>query len=134
MQRFGLLLALILLPLLGVSRYRTAFAGDNEIADDVRCIYVGVQASQSADPARQWSAVAAAMYYLGRLDAIAPQSDLLALLLKESASMSKASVFQSEASRCGLALTEKGKMIQQVGTELLLRGREKPEKEASPLP
>ncbi len=130
MRKIGLLLVL----LLGVSLHRAALADDSEVADDVRCIYVGVQAVQSDDPAVQQSAIVVSMYFLGRLEVIAPHADLEELLFKESPMMSKPSVFQAQASRCGLMLKEKGKMMQQVGTHLVLRRADATGKKDSDLP
>jgi hypothetical protein len=130
MRRAGLWAVLSL----GVSLHQVALADAIEIPDDVRCIFVGLQAVQSTDPAVQQSAVVVAMYFLGRLESIAPQANLEELLMKESVSMSKPTVFQAEAARCSLALKDKGKLMQEVGNHLLLRGREMLDKPASPLP
>jgi hypothetical protein len=130
MRRFGLLLAL----LCGVSLGRAAPADESEIIDDVRCIYVGIQAVQSDDPAVQQSAIVVSMYFLGRLEVIAPHADLEELLFKESPAMSKTSVFKTEASRCSLTMKDKGKLMQQVGTHLVLRHRDPAEPKSSDLP
>lgn len=122
------------LLLWGVSLHQAALADTSEITDDVRCIYVGLEAAQSTDPAKQESAVVVAMYFLGRLDSLMPQANLEDLLIKESPAMSKPSVFDAEATRCGLTLKVKGRMMQQVGNRLLLRDRETLENRASPLP
>ncbi len=134
MRRAGLLVVL----LLGVSLHRAAYAEDmqntKEITDDVRCIVVGLQAAQTTDPARQQSAAMVAMYFLGRLDAIAPQAHLEELMMSESASMHEPAVLQAEATRCGKTLVDKSTMMRRVGNQLMQPGKEMPEKEASPLP
>ena len=120
--------------LCGVSLHQAVLADASEITDHVRCIDVGLGASQSTDPARQQGAVVVAMYFLGRLESLIPQANLEDLLIKESPAMSKPSVFQAEATRCGLTLKDKGRMMQQVGNRMLLRDKETLENQASPLP
>jgi len=122
------------LLLWGISLHQAALADASEITDDVRCIYVGLEAAQSTDPARQESAVFVAMYFLGRLESLIPQANLEDLLIKESPAMNKPSVFEAEATRCGLTLKDKGRMMQQLGNRMMLRDRETLEKQGSPLP
>jgi hypothetical protein len=123
-----------LLLLCGISLHQAALADASEVTDVVRCIFVGLEAAQSPDPARQQGAVVVAMYFLGRLDSLMPQANLEDLLNKESAAMNKPSVFQAEANRCGLTLKEKGRMMQQVGNRLMLRDEETQQNPSSPLP
>lgn len=123
-----------MLLLWSVSLHQTALADASEVTDVVRCIYVGLEAAQSTDPGTQQGAVVVAMYFLGRLDSLDPQANLEDLLTKESPAMNKASVFESEATRCGLTMKAKGRMMQQIGNRLILRDKETQEKQASPLP
>ncbi|MGA2778859.1 MAG: hypothetical protein ABSF94_14990 [Steroidobacteraceae bacterium] len=130
MLKAGLCLVLVL----SLSLAKTTRADDVEIANDVRCILVGLQVVQSPDPAQQQGAVVMTMYFLGRLQAITPHAELEDQLSEQLVYMSKAAAFQAEAARCGQALKQQGVLVQQVGNRILLPNRNPADKSPSPLP
>lgn len=130
MQRAGLLLFLVM----AASPNRLALAGESEITSDVRCVIVGMEAAQTSDSAKQQTAMAVTMYFLGQLNVIAPQADLDDLMSKQLTYLTTPLVLQAEATRCGQVLVTKAQLLQQIGTHLIPRIKELLEKQAAPLP
>jgi hypothetical protein len=115
--RIGLVL------ILAVPLFSPAHAQDAETAADVRCVVVGIQMSRSLDATQQTSGTMVVMYYLGRLDRVVPGPNLEGLIVNAASQMSTAQ-FQTEAARCGKSLTEKGQLLQHMGSNLTLQKQE----------
>ncbi len=108
-------------------------AQDAETAADVRCVVVGIQMSRSLDATQQASGTMVVMYYLGRLDRVFPGPNLEGLIVNAASQMSTAE-FQTEATRCGKLLIEKGQLLQRIGSDLTLRSQKKEGEKPSPSP
>jgi hypothetical protein len=108
-----------------------AHADDGESVADVRCVIVAIQIGKMPGAAQQAAATMTALYYLGRLDGRSPKLDLEDLIAKEAVKMTSAD-FRSEAVRCGNALAEKGDVLQRIGNDLILGGKEMSEKQIAP--
>jgi hypothetical protein len=98
------------------------------ITPDVRCMVVGGQFAQSADPARQAAGKMLAIYFMGKIMGRRPAVDLADLMSKEIARMS-ASDLQAESQRCGGELSDAGLRMKDVGAELIRRSSEAPKTE-----
>jgi hypothetical protein len=61
-----------------------------------------------------------AAYFLGRLDGHTPRLDVESLIERELPKLGSGEL-QSESTRCGILLAEKGKEIQLIGKKLVER-------------
>ena len=85
---------------------------------DTRCIAMLALQMEAADESSKPSLVAAFLYYLGRLDARAPNYDIeTALLALMSSEQAKASL-ADDAQRCGSLIQERGAAIATIGKSL----------------
>ncbi len=98
-----------------------ASAQDAEIIADLRCVIVGMGASEMPDPNVHSAGMMLTIYYLGRLDARVPKLDIEEPMIKEISKMTPAD-YKSEAQRCGASLTTKGQQITRIGQDMVQRG------------
>jgi hypothetical protein len=103
--------------------FSPSYAQDAETAADVRCLVVGIQMSRSLDATQRASGSMVVMYYLGRLDKALPGPNLEQLIANEASQIS-ATEFKAEATRCGKSLVEKGQLLQRIGNDLTIRGKQ----------
>jgi len=84
-----------------------------------------------ADASRQSAGTMLTLYYIGRLEGRLPKLDLEELIVKEITTMMP-DEFDSETKRCGLGLTEKGRQITTIGSDIAERERRMLEKPTPP--
>jgi len=109
--------------------FSTAHALEAPPSTDIHCLIVGSLLSNSTDTAQRAAGSILVMYYVGRLEAFSAQ-EIEDAMISESFAMPP-SMYQSEAMRCGKTLQEKGQMMQQIGQNLVRRGKEMDQKNAS---
>jgi hypothetical protein len=97
-------------------------AQDAETIADVRCLALGIKMANS-------SGIMVALYYLGRLNAHAPQLDIEDRVTQEIGRMTTAD-YASASTRCGGALREKWQQITRIGSGMSERGRQMLDKSA----
>jgi hypothetical protein len=103
--------------MMGVCVAQSAFAQDTTTEQDLRCFVIGVEMGNSADSATARAAgFSAALYFLGRLDGRAPGLDL-ERALADLPTLSQGES-RSEAQRCGQALIDRGREIEDIGRAL----------------
>jgi hypothetical protein len=106
-------------------------AQDSETIGDVRCVVVGIKIGGTSNAAQQSAGLLLTMYYIGRLDGRVPKLDFEGLLAKEAIKMT-ALEFKSEASRCGIHLTQKGEQITKIGKDMSELGQKMLDKANTP--
>ena len=98
-------------------------ADDAEQIADVRCLVVTMQAAQSSDETLKSSSFIATMYFLGRLDGHDPNYDIETGLLGELAKMTQDDI-RAEAQRCGAQMIARGQSLQEMGKDMMRKGKE----------
>jgi hypothetical protein len=111
---------LIAIGALGLTATAGAQAQKPDIDGDLRCIALLSVAIGQATPDKQGSMIAGAMYFIGRLDGKAPNTDLKAGIKRilEGFTQEQAA---ADGQRCSAILAEKGQVLQGVGSELQTR-------------
>jgi len=102
-----------------------------ETTADARCVIIGIKLAGMADASRQSAGTMLTLYYIGRLEGRLPKLDLEELIVKEITTMMP-DEFDSETKRCGLGLTEKGRQITTIGSDIAERERRMLEKPTPP--
>lgn len=107
---------LIAIGMLAFTAMTGARAQKPDIDGDLRCIALLSVAVGQAAPDKQGVMIAGAMYFIGRLDGKAPNTDLKAGLKRiiEGFTQEQAA---AEGQRCSAILAEKGKLLQGVGAD-----------------
>lgn len=98
-----------------------AYAQDPGTTANLRCLIVGLRASETSNPTVRSAGMMLSMYYLGRLDAHVPKLDIEEPLIKQISTMTAAE-YKSEGIRCGTSLTAKGQQITRIGQDMIQRG------------
>ena len=88
-----------------------------DVDADLRCVAVLSVAITNLQGEQRSGVIAGVMYFIGRIDGIAPDTDLRSELARVSNAMTPA-LIASEADRCGAILSEKGDVLQNVGNAL----------------
>ena len=114
MERLGR--CLLLLPLF-LSPLPAARAADAPADPDLRCMAVMAKINQLPDARHQLESLIGGYYYLGRLNAAAPDLDLGKSVAEAYAKMSAAD-FLSETARCEKQMRDKGHAIAEIGAAM----------------
>jgi hypothetical protein len=94
-----------------------------QVEGDLRCVTILSAATGNAPEGEQrLQMIAAAMYFIGRVDGAAPTLDLKTEIKRILPSLT-ASNMPDEAKRCGAILIEKGTKLQDVGKALQGEGK-----------
>lgn len=94
-----------------------AYASGQQWIGDVDCVVVGLRMVQMTEPQQRTTGLLLATYYLGRLDERLPDADSERLIESEAGKMTVAE-FRANATRCGEALTLKGRELQKLAADL----------------
>jgi hypothetical protein len=108
---------LVLFAALACAPNLAARAANRYGLSDVRCVVVGLRMVEMPVSQQRAAGMMLAIYYLGRLDGRAPDTEVEGLIEREAEKMTAAE-FRSNAVRCGKALTLKGQEIQRIGADL----------------
>jgi hypothetical protein len=109
-----------------LAMYVTAARADDAATEsDVRCMLLGFGLLESENPVVHQSGLAAAMYFIGRLDGRDPKLDLETAAMAEIVKTSKESSEQHRATAvsCGKLLQDRGAAITAVGKHIVERGK-----------
>jgi hypothetical protein len=98
-----------------------ARAADEGASPDVRCLAVAATMAQSSDPKTQGVSLAAALYYLGKLDGRDPNFDLEGQLKQELAQLKPQDMI-AEVQRCGAQLNARQKTVTEIAARLQAQG------------
>ncbi len=109
--------------------FSTAHALEAPPSRDIHCLIVGSLLSNSTDTTQRAAGNILVMYYMGRLESFSAQ-EIEDAMVSESFAMPPP-MYQSEAMRCAKTLQEKGQMMQQIDQNLVRRGKEMGQKNAS---
>lgn len=91
---------------------------------DMRCLLVSFMLAQSAtDPATRQALTAAGLYYLGRIDGRSPNYDFSAHAIEAARHLS-AEMVATERVRCGSYMTNRGRVLVQLGQDLVARAQQ----------
>jgi hypothetical protein len=112
MERLGR--CLLLLPLF-LGPFEAARAADAD--PDLRCMAVMAKINQLPDARHKLESLIGGYYYLGRLNAAAPDLDLGKSVAEAYAKMSAAD-FLSETTRCEKEMRDKGHAIVEIGNAM----------------
>ena len=93
-----------------------ALAQDAAVAADVRCIAIAGLAAGQAPAEQQGQIVAGMMYFLGKLDARAPNLDIAAAIRLQLVGLQANG--QAEAQRCAAEVSGRGRALQDIGQKL----------------
>jgi hypothetical protein len=99
---------------------------------DIRCLIVGSRLGGSDNDKQRAAGQLLAMYAMARLDEFSAR-EIEDAMFKESLVLTPSDL-QSETTRCGKILMEKGQEMTQIGTNLVRRGKEINDKQAAPRP
>jgi len=97
-------------------------AQDAETVADIHCVIVGFKIAQLPDLTQKNAGTMLALYFIGRLDSRVPKLDMEELIVSELSHMTAAE-FDSEAKRCGGALSDKGQEFTRIGKDLSERAQ-----------
>jgi hypothetical protein len=114
------------------------FAGSFSVANaldapplaDIRCLIVGSIISSSTDATTRTAGNMLAIYSIGRLNLFSAQ-EIEDAMLSESVTITPAQI-KSETARCGADLQEKGRMMQDIGQNIVRRSKEMNKKNPAP--
>lgn len=110
--------------------FSVAYALDAPPSADIRCLIVGSVMSGSADATQRTAGNMLAIYSIGRLNAFSAQ-EIEDAMVGESATITPAQI-QTETARCGADLQEKGRMMQEIGQNIVRRSKEMNKHNTSP--
>ena len=96
-------------------------AGDTDA--DLRCLAVTTYAVDKAEGETRSQLIAAALYFVGRIDARQPGYDYQAALTALLSDERRVRTLGDDAKRCGALLKDRGEMLQRVGAALQARAR-----------
>ena len=108
---------LIAVGVLALAATTGAHAQKPDIDGDLRCIALLSVAVGQAAPDKQGAMIAGAMYFIGRLDGKAPNTDLKAGIKRTIEGFTQEQA-AADGQRCSAILAEKGQLLQGVGAEL----------------
>jgi hypothetical protein len=94
---------------------------DAATESDLRCAIVFMEMSSSQDVKMNTAGIIGAMYWVGRLDGRAPNLDLESRIKSEIPNMNP-DVMQAERQRCGAEMQVRGKVLTEVGRDLVQQG------------
>lgn len=114
---WSLSVGVVLLVALACGPFFGADAANRFTLSDVRCVVVGLRMAEMPGSQQRGAGMMLAIYYLGRLDGRALDSEVEGLIAREAEKMTAAE-FRSNAVRCGKDLTLKGQEIQRIGADL----------------
>jgi hypothetical protein len=102
--------------------FSTAHAVDALPSADIRCLIVGSLLSNSTDATQRSAGNLLTMYWIGRLDSF-PAQDIEDAMISESIGLTPTQI-KAEVVRCGNLLQDKGRMIEQIGNNIVRRSKE----------
>lgn len=108
------LLAVLLAPAVAVQ----SAPADPVLESDVRCLAVMAIAASDSKKADAVGVMAAAMYFVGRIDGRRPGMDYRAALRQLLSSNESIAGLQADAVRCGAILEKRGSELQALGEQL----------------
>jgi hypothetical protein len=100
-----------------VASFNQSSASTNDLPGlraDVLCTVVGIKAAKASDSARRTAGLVTALFYLGSVDARAPNGSGDKMITDELAAISNTEL-HAEAIRCGNDLSRKGEWLERVG-------------------
>jgi len=117
-KAMGMWRALLALPLAGILALAPAHAqddADGDLEGDLRCVALLAVAVANTQGEAQAGITAGLMYFVGRIDGVAPGIDLKAELQRIAATMTDPA---ADMTRCSAILTAKGQALIAIGGEL----------------
>jgi hypothetical protein len=109
--------------------FSVAHALDAPPSDSIRCLVVGALMVNSTDTTQRAAGTMVMVYWIGRLDSFSEQ-EIEDAMVRES-DMTPLQI-QIERVRCGEVLRVKGAMMQEIGKDIIRRGKEMEKQNASP--
>jgi hypothetical protein len=88
---------------------------------DARCVIVSLEISNLPNETEHLAGMKSALFFLGRLDGHIPKLNIERLIAREMLKMTSSDI-RTEAIRCGGMLTEKGELLQRIGSDISRQG------------
>jgi hypothetical protein len=105
-------------------------ASEPQPSADIRCVIIGMQMGNLPEISQRSAGSMMLMYYLGRLEIIAPELNVEESIVKELALMSPTD-YQADSARCRKALSDKAHAVVLIGEHLVRRGSHPYDKQSS---
>lgn len=93
-----------------------------QVDGDLRCIAILSLATATLPEAQRTQMAAAVLFFVGRIDGVAPNLDLTSEIKRIVPTLSSTNM-SDEGRRCGAILIEKGTKLQEVGKALQEEGK-----------
>lgn len=114
-------LALAAAAVLCLAGTATADPADDATEADIRCVVVATQLANADSAAMKLAATVSSMYFLGRIDARAPDIDLEAHITDAINKMTPEEM-RAEGLRCGQILSARGAALKSMGEDMIRKG------------
>jgi metal-dependent HD superfamily phosphatase/phosphodiesterase len=109
--------------------FSVANAAEAPPMESIRCLVVGALMVNSTDTTQRAAGTMVMVYWIGRLDSFSEQ-EIEDAMVRQS-DMTPLQI-QTERVRCGEVLRVKGEMMQQIGKNIIRRGKEMDKQKAAP--
>lgn len=117
------LIASALLCLVGSTAVAAGAANDDATEADVRCVVVALRMASTDNSELKIAGTIASMYFLGRIDARAPDLDLETRIIDDLHNLTAEDI-QAASLRCGAILTTRGNALKSMGEDMIRKGEE----------